>query len=70
MNNVGNEEDCPTKEEVENNPQWGEEFIVMELFHRTKTNQHLRFEDLPIYMSQNVKHYYVDMPHSPIVLDH
>ncbi len=37
--------------------------------HITKTNQHLRFEDLPIYKSQNDQHYYVYMPHSPTMIN-
>jgi len=37
------------------------------LFHITKKCQHPRFEDLP--MSQNDQHYYVNMPHSPIILN-
>ncbi len=67
VNNVGNEEDYTTKQQVENNPQWGEESIIVELFHIAKTYQHPRFEDL--FMSQNDQHYYVNMPHSLIMLN-
>jgi hypothetical protein len=51
VNNVRNEKDYTIEQEVENNPQWGEESIVADLFYIIKTNQHPRSEDLP--MSQN-----------------
>jgi hypothetical protein len=38
INNVKNEEDCTTKEEVENNQQWGEDFVVAKLFHIGSTS--------------------------------
>ncbi len=46
VNNVGNEKDYTIEQEVENNPQWGEEFIATKLFHIIKKYQHLRFENL------------------------
>jgi ribosomal protein S8E len=54
MSNVGSEKDYRTKEEAKNNLQWGEESTTRKLLHIAKINQHPRFEDLPIYMSQNV----------------
>jgi hypothetical protein len=47
----------------------GEDSATAELLHITKKYQHLRFEDLPIYRSQNDQCYYVDMPHSPTMID-
>jgi hypothetical protein len=65
MSNVGNEKNYILKEEAENDPQWVEESIIVELFHISKTYQHPRSKDLPIYRSQNDQHYYVNyMPHS------
>ncbi len=69
VSNVGNEEYYTTKEEAQNNLRWGEESIIAKLFHITETNQHSRFQDLLIYMSQNDQQYYVDMPHSATILD-
>ncbi len=54
MRNARIEKDYSTKEEVENNPQWREESTIKELLHIFKIDQHPRFDDLPIYMSQNV----------------
>jgi hypothetical protein len=67
VSNVGNEKDYTTKQQVENNPQWGEESIIAQLFHIIKTNQHPRFENLP--MSQNDQHYYVNTPDNLIMLN-
>jgi hypothetical protein len=53
MNNVGSEEDYATKEETKNTQQWGEEFVVVELFHLAQIVQHLTSEDLPTYMLKN-----------------
>jgi hypothetical protein len=70
MSNARNEEDYILKEKAENDPQWEEESIIVELLHIFKTYQHPRFKDLPIYRSQNDQRYYVNyMPHSPIVID-
>ncbi len=33
MNNVGSEEDYTIEEEAKNNPQWGEEFVVVGFLH-------------------------------------
>jgi hypothetical protein len=33
INNAKSEEDYTIEEKVENNQQWGEDFIVVELFH-------------------------------------
>jgi hypothetical protein len=35
MNNVRNEKNYTTKEEAENNPQWGENFVVTKFLHKT-----------------------------------
>jgi hypothetical protein len=70
MSNVGNEENYILKEEVENDPQWVEESIIVKLLHISKTYQHPRSKDLPVYRSQNDQCYYVNYtPHSPIVID-
>jgi hypothetical protein len=49
LNNVVSEEEYTTKNEAENNPQWGGESIVVKLLHIVKTNQSPTFEDPPIY---------------------
>jgi hypothetical protein len=54
MRNARSEKDYSTKEEAKNNHQWGEESTIKELLHIVKIDQHPRFNDLPIYMSQNV----------------
>ncbi len=46
MNNARNENNYTTKEEVENNSQWGEESTITEVFHIAKTYHHPTFEDL------------------------
>ncbi len=61
MNNAGSEEDYTTKEETKNNPQWGEEFDGVEFLHIIEKDQHLRYEDVSIDMSQNDQHYYVNI---------
>ncbi len=33
INNAKSEEDYTTKEEAKNNQQWGEDFVIVELFH-------------------------------------
>jgi len=53
VTNVENEEDYTTKEEAKNTQQWGEEFVVVELFHIIWIVQHPTFEDLPTYMLKN-----------------
>jgi hypothetical protein len=69
MNNAGNEEGYILKENAENDPQWGLEFIIVEILHIFKTYQHPRSKNLPIYKSQNDQCYYVNyMPHSPTVI--
>ncbi len=57
------------EEEIENNPQWGEEFAPLKLLHIIETYQHPRSKDLFIYMSQNDQRFYVNMPHNLIILD-
>ncbi len=68
MNNARNENDYTTKEEVENNSQWGEESIITKVFHIVEIDQHPTFEDLPIYMLENDQCYYVDMSQSRILI--
>jgi hypothetical protein len=68
VSNVINETDYTTKQQVENNPQWGEESILHNFsIYIAKTDQHPRFENLP--MSQNDQHYYVNTPHNFIMLN-
>lgn len=43
ISNEKSEEDYTTKEEAENNQQWGEDFVVVELFHISETIQHPTF---------------------------
>jgi len=62
LNNARSEENYTTKEEVENNLPWGEEFAIVELFHIIEIDQHPTSKDLPIYMLKNDQHCYVDMP--------
>jgi hypothetical protein len=70
MSNVGNEKNYILKEEVENDLQWVEESIIVKLLHISKTYQHPRSKELPIYKSQNDRCYYVNyMAHSPRVID-
>ncbi len=47
----------------------GEEFTTTKLLYIVEKYQQPRFEDLPIYRSQNDQCYYVDMPHSPTVIN-
>ncbi len=47
----------------------GEDSATTEFLHTAKKYQHSRFENLPIYRSQNDQCYYVDMLHNPIVID-
>jgi len=68
MNNARSENNYTTKEEVENNFQWGEEFTITEVFHITKTYHHPTFENLSIYMLENDQRYYVNMSQSPILI--
>jgi hypothetical protein len=49
LNNVGSEEEYTKENEVENNPQWGKKYVVAKLLHIVETNQHLTYEDPPIY---------------------
>jgi len=53
LNNVGSEKYYIVEEEVENNLQWGEEYVALELLHTTKTYQYPTFKDLPIYKPKN-----------------
>jgi len=69
LNNAWNQEEYTTTNEAENNPQWGEKFVAIELLHIVKTNHRPTFEDPPIYKPKNDQHYYVDMPQSPIVIE-
>jgi hypothetical protein len=59
INNAKIEEDYTTKEEGENNQQWGEDFAIAKLFHIGSTSTS---KDLPTYMLENDQHYYVDTP--------
>jgi hypothetical protein len=69
LNNARNEEEYTIENEAENNPQWGEEFVVIELLHIAKIDQCPTSKDPPIYRPKNDQHYYVDMPESPIVIE-
>jgi hypothetical protein len=62
INNAKSEEDYTTEEEVENNQQWGEDFVVVELFHIGETIQHPTFKNLPMYMLKKDQCYYVNTP--------
>jgi hypothetical protein len=62
LNNVGSEKDYTIKNDVKNNPQWGEEPTTIKLFHITEMDQRPTSKDPPIYRPENDQHYYVDMP--------
>jgi hypothetical protein len=53
LNNVGSEEEYTTENEIENNPQWGEEYVDAELLHIVETNERPTSEDPPIYRAEN-----------------
>ncbi len=58
-----------TQQRMKRWKQWGEEFVVAELLHIAKTNQHPTFEHSPIYRLENDQCYYVDMPQSPTMIE-
>jgi len=64
-NNV-DEKDYTIVEEVENNQQSGEEFVVAKILHSVEIVQHPTFEDLPIYRLKIDQHYYVGMFKNPL----
>jgi hypothetical protein len=53
LNNVRSEKYYIVEEEVENNLQWGEEYVALELLHIAETYQYPTFKDLPIYKPKN-----------------
>jgi len=69
LNNARNEEEYTIENEAENNPQWGEEFIAIELLHIVEIDQCPTSKDPPIYKPENDQRYYVDMPESFIVIE-
>ncbi len=70
LNNAGSEQEYTTENEAKNNPQWGEEFVIIELLHIVETYQCPTPEDPPIYRPKNDQRYYVDMPQSLIMIEH
>jgi len=62
IHNSKSEKNYTTKEETDNNQQWGEDYATAKLLHIGETVQHPTFEDLPTYRIENDQRYYVDTP--------